>query len=428
MNTLSETELQEDHELLRPCLRAVEAFSVEYEGKEMVALRDRSNLTDGVTLVTPPALWIIQHFTGEADVHEIAERVGVGVEVVTPLVKNLDEALLLHGKRFEAHHQQVLDEFDRMESLPIRSAEDFTTAWMDETLEKARGSEAFQSWKEKVSTGGDGACCDLIGVVAPHLDTERGEINYGLSYAAVDYWLSDCNGKRPDRVIVFGTNHFGAGTGVVMADKDQQTTAGLVHSDHELAQVLSEALGERLTEARLDHLREHSVELQLPWIRRVIGEVPVLGFLVHDPTVILGASYDGRGVALDEFIEALRGGLGKLGGRTLFVASADLSHIGPEFGDTEINDSKRLEVVGKHDITHLGMLVSGEIDEFLGSMTQNHNATKWCTLGGLAALWQMVPELSEPRLLHYHQAVKHPGYEDLTRCCVTSASMVIGCP
>jgi len=249
-----------------------------------------------------------------------------------------------------------------------------------------------------------------------------------LSYAAVDYWLSDCNGKRPDRVIVFGTNHFGAGTGVVMADKDQQTTAGVVHSDHELAQVLCEALGERLTEARLDHLREHSVELQLPWIRRVIGEVPVLGFLVHDPSVILGASYDGRGVALDEFIEALRGGLGKLGGRTLFVASADLSHIGPEFGDTEINDSKRLEVVGKHDITHLGMLVSGEIDEFLGSMTQNHNATKWCTLGGLAALWQMVPELSEPRLLHYHQAVKHPGYEDLTRCCVTSASMVIGCP
>ena len=420
MNTLSETELREDHELLRPCLRAVEAFSVEYEGKEMVALRDRSNLTEGVTLVTPPALWIIQHFTGEADVHEIAERIGVGVEMVTPLVKNLDEALLLHGKRFEAHHREVLDEFDRLESLPIRSAEDFTVAWMDETLEKARESQAFKSWKESH----DGSA-DLVGMVAPHLDTQRGEMNYGLSYAAVEYWLSCHENAKPDRVIVFGTNHFGAGTGVVMADKNQQTTAGLVHSDHDLAQLLCDDLGERLTEARLDHLREHSVELQLPWIRYIIGEVPVLGFLVHDPTVILGASYDGRGVAMDEFIEALHKTLGKLGGRTLFVASADLSHIGPEFGDTDINDPKRLAEVGKHDQEHLQMLVNNQLDQFLTSMTQNHNQTKWCTLGGLTALWRMVPESGQPALLNYHQAVKHPAYEDLTKCCVTSASMVI---
>jgi len=421
MNTLSEAELREDQELLRPCLRAVEAFSVEHEGEAMVALRDLSNLTDRVTLVSPPALWIIQHFTGESDVYEIAERVGVGVEVVTPLVKNLDEAFLLHGKRFEAHHRAVLDEFDRLEALPIRSAEDFTIAWMDETLNKARESEAFILWKEE-----NGASVDLAGVVAPHLDGERGEVNYGLTYAAVDYWLSYCDGERPDRVVVFGTNHFGAGTGVVMADKDQQTTAGLVPSDHELAGLMSDALGERLTDARLDHLREHSVELQLPWIRHVIGEVPVLGFLVHDPTVILGASYDGHGVAMDEFIEALQGGLGKLGGRTLFVASADLSHIGPEFGDTDINDSKRLKEVEQHDWAHLEMLVNGELDEFLGSMTQNHNATKWCTLGGLSALLRMVPESSSPALLNYHQAVKHPNYEELTRCCVTSASMVVG--
>lgn len=410
-------------ELMRPILRAVEAFAVEHEGKEMIALRDRSNLSSEMTVVSPSALWVIERFTGENTLDEIAAEAGVEATMFYPLVAHLDKALLLHGERFEEHYLAVLDEFDRLEALPIRSASDFTVEWMDATMMKARKSEAYSRWK----SAGEGIDTieSIEGIVVPHLDTQRGAINYGLSYAALADWLSTRNAVPYDRVIVFGTNHFGSGTGVVMCEKDQETHAGLSRCDQELADRLKEGLGEMIAAHRLDHLREHSVELQLGWIRHVVGEVPVVGFLVHDPTLAEGASYDGEGVGLNEFVGALRKALGEVGGRTMFIASADLSHIGAEFGDEQVNDEARLREVEERDRAHLAMLVNKELDAFLDSMTEAHNPTKWCTLGGMAAMWRMLEGCGKISLLNYDQAVKHPDDEDWTRCCIASASMMI---
>jgi len=410
-------------ELMRPCLRAVEAFAVEHEGRKMIALRDRSNLSPEVTVVSPSALWVIERFTGERSLDEIATEAGVEAKMFFPLVAHLDKALLLHGERFEEHYLAILDEYDRLEALPIRSARDFTVEWMDSAMEAARESDAYSKWK--LTDGGIDAIESIEGIVVPHLDTQRGAINYGLTYAALQDWLSREDAMRFDRVIVFGTNHFGSGTGVVMCEKDQETHAGLSRCDQGLADRLKTGLGEMLTAHRLDHLREHSVELQLGWIRHVVGDVPFLGFLVHDPTVANGGSYDGEGVGLDSFVEELRTMLMKVEGRTLFVASADLSHIGPEFGDEPLNNEARLQEVEARDRAHLSMLMNGELDRFLDSMTEAHNPTKWCTLGGMAAMWRMLEGSGRVSLLNYDQALKHPDYEDLTQCCVASASMLI---
>ena len=40
-------------------------------------------------------------------------------------------------------------------------------------------------------------------------------------------------------------------------------------------------------------------------------------------------------LALKPFVEALRGAIADVGGKTLVVSSADLSHVGPMFGDKD---------------------------------------------------------------------------------------------
>jgi len=401
----------------RPRLRPVEAFPVEYQGKPFIALRDAANLSDRVSLITQAGLRVLEHLTGEHTICEIAQRLGLTPAHLQSFLQQLDEALLLHGARFEAHRRALLEQFDAMAALPIRSAKEMTRETMNAALDRAGADEACQAFRASA-----GATPRVAGLVVPHLDLQRGMRNYGLGYHALASALE--HGPTYDRVVVFGTNHFGGGTGVVMCGKAHESNAGRIPCDERLAEALHHRLGESLIEHRLDHLREHSVELQMPWLRHLIGNVPTLGFLVHDPTVNEGASYDGAGVGLGEFIGAMREALRELDGRTLFIASADLSHVGPEFGDAHPNTSASLSQVEEHDRRHLQMLMDQQVDGFLRSMKANENATRWCTLGGMTALWRLLPE-SEPRLIRYEQAVKHPAHDDESQCCVSTVAMAL---
>ncbi len=404
--------------LNRPRLRPVEAFPVELEGRELIALRDVSNLSSETTVVTKSALFVMEQFTGQNTIAEIAAQLETDPEPINALAAHLDRGLFLYGDRFDEARQEVLREFDALEILPIRASVEFTDENITNALTLAEQSDAFQSWVSNEPK-------QITGLVAPHLDLQRGNTNYALSYAALRHWLTADPAHGFDRVIVFGTNHFGAGTGVIMNAKDQETPLGTVPTDQALADRLHAALGSKLINQRLDHLREHSVELQIPWISKTLGPIPTLGFLIHDPTANECASYDGNGIGLDEFIKQLKASLDKLGGRTLFIASADLSHVGPEFSDETPNTPEILNEVEQHDCQHLAYLVNGDLEAFTASIQEKQNATRWCTLGGMTALWEILPSETCPQLLNYHQATKHPEYDDLTRCCVTSASMIL---
>ncbi len=401
-----------------PSLRAIEAIPTEHEGESYVGLRDMTNLTDQVTLLRPEALSILHYFNGEQSVEEIAEVVGVQASVLLPLVQHLDQSLLLHGETFENHRQDLLGAFDELEALPIWACEDVSPEFIDEHLQMHEAMTPGELFEDESTK----RMLPIAGLVVPHLDLERGLPTYTAGYAALKTAITQ--GQSWDRVIVLGTNHFGASSGVCMCPQAFETPAGRTTHDTALGAYLMKMIGQPLTEHRLDHLKEHSLELQMPWIRHLIGDIPTIGFLVHDPTVKDGESYDGQGVDLDTFVDALKDALKTLSGRTLFIASADLSHIGPEFGDDEPNTDARLEEVATRDRQHLDWLVQGDIENFTTSMSTERNPTRWCTLGGMTTMWRMLTE-AKPHLLLYDQATKHPSYDDESQCCVTSAAMVL---
>src|SRR5690606_2106930 len=106
-------------------------------------------------------------------------------------------------------------------------------------------------------------------VIAPHIDYPRGWLNYATVWGRLR--IVD----RPDRVVILGTNHFGMGTGVTACDKGFSTPLGACPADHRLLDALRDRLGadgaERLLANRYDHEREHSIELQIPWVQHCLG-------------------------------------------------------------------------------------------------------------------------------------------------------------
>lgn len=225
---------------------------------------------------------------------------------------------------------------------------------------------------------------------------------------------------RPDRVIVLGTNHFGFSTGVTGCDKGFESPLGVCELDSDVADGLRAKLGDVLFEHRFDHEREHSVELQIPWIQHCLGKDEdgnyprVFAALVHDPAVNNGGSYDGSGVGMDAFVTAMKEVLSSLSGTTLVIASADLSHVGPAFGDPLPLAGDDEQVVAfrnnvvQSDQQRLQMYSNLDWEGFVNTMAWQQNPTRWCSIGNLVAAMRIV-EPKSAAVLNYAAAMDQAG-------------------
>jgi MEMO1 family protein len=348
---------------------------------------------------------------GQRTVEDIAAQFGRGlpVEQVEAFVAQLDHAGLLEGPVFEHMLARVHADFDATENLPPAA----TAAFADVLVSQSLGREAtdeekvsiaprvlrdeLDTWISKALEGKNEPPLSETprGLIAPHLDYPRGWVAYASAWGRLR------GAPRPDRVVVLGTNHFGIGTGVTVCDKGYETALGTCAVDSALLNALKSRLGAanaaKALANRYDHEREHSIELQIPWIQHCLGtdaaggHVPVLGILIHDPTVNQTDSYDGLGLGLTPFVEAMTHAIKDVGGRTLVVASADLSHVGPMFGDQialqgDDPPAKEAKVrVMNHDREMLALVASNQPDQLLAAMCWQQNPTRWCSIGNLIA-------------------------------------------
>ena len=175
--------------------------------------------------------------------------------------------------------------------------------------------------------------------------------------------------------------------------------------------------GEKLFKDILDHLPEHSIQLQIPWIQHLFGSVPIIAALIPDPNSGLIAD-DGERVGLDEFVAVLSEALEAEGGKTLFIASADLSHAGPAFGEpAAVTDQRRREVEA-HDRAMMKAYIAGP-EALVSGMREAKNPTRWTSVGALAAAARLAKP-SAIELIDYRQAVDEQG-----NALVSTASMVL---
>jgi AmmeMemoRadiSam system protein B len=148
---------------------------------------------------------------------------------------------------------------------------------------------------------------DLVALVAPHAG-----LMYSGSVAAHAYYL--LRDRAFDVAVLVGPSHFVGFDGVAMLSSGGfATPLGVSSIDEACARALREA-SPIIREQPAPHVREHSLEMQLPFLQRLAPAVPivplVMGYQTPQTARALG----------DALAAALKGR------RALLVASTDLSH------------------------------------------------------------------------------------------------------
>jgi len=180
----------------------------------------------------------------------------------------------------------------------------------------------------------------LLAVVAPHA-------GYVYSGGVAGYSYARLKGKDIRTVILLGPSHYAAVKGaVIYPGGGLRTPLGVVKVDEALARSLaSDRDGVKLSAEPFE--REHSLEVQLPFLQKVLKEFSVVPILIGRETP---ESY--RHLA-DKIAARL-----KQDAHTIVVISTDLSHY---------HDSKTAGVKDRKVLDAVERLAAGDLERLLAS-------------------------------------------------------------
>jgi hypothetical protein len=385
--------------LFMPALRKFQAWPVKKDEMQLVALRDPFMLTNESIAIPPHVFAAVKMIDGNSTLEEITVKTKAKPEALIELVKKLDSIGLIWGPTAKKLEEEAIAKLKERGSFPIRSSG---------ALGDSHGvcSERIEKWFSEIDDPEFQQ--EIKAIVAPHLDYDRGWPNYASAYYP---WK---NNDKPDRVVILGTNHFGAGDGVVLSTIGFSSPLGTCPVDEPVIDKLIKTFGDAITTDLIDHSAEHSIELQLPWLQYCFGDVPIVAALIPSPLIAM-IEDDGKRTTTEEFITELKKILGEIGGTTFYVASADLSHVGQQFGEPRSVDDQRKFDVERHDREMLSKYIENDAEEFVSAMRWNNNATQWCSIGNMSALLKLVdPEGIE--LVDYRQACDPKGIALVSSC------------
>ncbi len=391
-----------------PKLRPVEAFPVDVSGKQGIGLRDPSNLTDKIVVVPPHVFEIIRLFDGQHSILDIqtiyARQYGKILfrEQIEGIIGKLDEGMLLESDGFRRLLRDLEDEFRRSD---LRKAAFAGKGYASDPEELQQQLDAFF-----VSDNGPGRSpgvesrdvqkdC-MKGAVLPHIDLGRGGPCFAWGYSEIE------KSSSARCFIVLGTSHGETDGFYTLTRKDFETPFGVLRTDREIVAAIEKDCGDRLFKSEFAHKTEHSIEFQAVFLhhlydgRRDISIVPILCSSFHKMINNGTSPYSVQEVS--DFVEVLRGVV-KGKGRDVFVlASADMSHVGPRFGDPLPLTAQHLQEVAREDINMIGFLENVDAEGFFFDVQRDGDRRRICGLAPIYTLLKVI-DASRGKLLKYEQ-------------------------
>ncbi len=385
-----------------PKLRGVEAFPTELDGRQVVCLRDPYNFSDRVLLLPEPLYFIVSHFDGRHSLLDIqaafARRYGELIfrEKLAEIIGELDRAYFLEGAAFEAFRAGVEADFARS---PTRRAVLAGKSYEADPERLAAQIDRFFSPPEgpgppQPQDGGP----PIRGAVIPHIDFTRGGPCYAWAYKAL---VESCNA---DLFIVLGTSHTGTGGFFALTRKDYETPFGAISTDTSFVERLIARCGPGVLQAEQAHRAEHSIEFQATLLKRLLGRtrpiqmVPILCLSFHE--LIASGTSPSSEPAVAAFIDALRDAIVASGRRCCLIASADLAHVGPRFGDPGPVDARQLAEVAQQDLKMLERATERDAEGFFRFVQAEEDRRRIC---GLSSIYTLLSTLDaeQGQLLKY---------------------------
>lgn len=181
----------------------------------------------------------------------------------------------------------------------------------------------------------------IRGLIVPHA-------GYIYSGPVAAYGYKALIGKDIRTVILIGNSHQEYFDGISVYEKGYfRTPLGDVEIDEDLAKKIITA-NEKITFKESAHINEHSIEVQLPFLQKVLSSQG--GFRIVP--IIMGNDSE---QTVDILINALKN---LIDDNTLLIASSDLSHY-PKYEDAKYSDGKVIEaiLIGKRE--NLRKTISG---------------------------------------------------------------------
>ena len=164
--------------------------------------------------------------------------------------------------------------------------------------------------------------------------------------------------------------------------------------------------GSQYLDDEMAHRVEHTIEFQTIFLRyvtppgRPLAIVPILCGSLHPCVEDRQSPRQTRDV--DGFLDALRETIAAAGGRTLVMASADLAHVGPQFGDPRPITPGQLREVSDADREMLTAVEAADAEGFFREVARDGDRRRICGLPPIYAALRVLPG-AWGRLLKYGQ-------------------------
>jgi MEMO1 family protein len=400
----------------RPRLRPLVLVPVSDGNREALLVTDPLGVVRGQPVLGMESLAILQLLDGSVSIHDITaalmrETKDIRVaNMVRDFVARLDQLLMLDSPRFEAAYRELRDAYRQLEirqsAFDGRSyprERDQLVAFLDQHFAEA----------EQARGASPAAAAGARALLAPHLDPRRAGRAIARAYLELDR-----SAKDPLRVVVFGTGHALIEDRLALTRKHFETPLGKVPCDIAFVDRVAARLGEAAFRGELVHRDEHSIEFQAVYLRhrfadREIKIVPILCGGFH--ALIDEGKTPRDDPQFETLIEAVREAERALGGETVYVAGADLSHVGPRFGDPPM-DPRAKEEIEAIDREALAAAEKGDAEGWFTSIATHQDSSRICGYAPVYATLRCAAP-GKGRLLTYEQS------DEKDSSMVTVASM-----
>jgi MEMO1 family protein len=402
-----------------PKLRPIEAFPVDLAGREVICLRDPTQLTDHAVFVPPAVLFILALCDGKHSILDIQEAYSRQSGQLLPgaaiksLIAKLDESLLLDNERFEAHRRQLIAAFLRSSVRPAAHA---GTAY--EADPSALDTQLAGYFADPAGPGTvaalaiDGA---VQGILAPHIDPRRGGPCFAWAYEAIRQVTADV-------FVIFGTAHQPTSVPFPLTLKDYETPLGVVETDKAFVRALARRYPTDLLSDELAHRAEHSIEFQVLFLQYILGParkfrvVPILVGSFHE--CVARQINPAEMVHIADFIQAIRQVASAHAEPVCYIAGGDLAHVGMKFGDQDQLTPPFLDEVARDDQALLAAAARMDAEGCFRVIAEHQDRRRICGFPPTYMLLSTMPATAGT-VLKYDQAV-----EPATQSMVSYASVV----
>jgi|GEM_PF-509563 len=372
-----------------PFLRPLELQPVEDNGHQYFILRDPSGISEKSIALSSEVIPVLASFNNMKTLTDIAQEISAEVNEeqdpneLIPFVELLDDLYFLQNERFENFRKIKVSEFAEAKLRePILAGSSYPLD--KENLESFLEKLLLVDEPDDFEPERPDKNAVLKGYLAPHIDYERGGASYGRLYRELKPYFDRFKDRNP-LFIIFGVAHAGAVSPITVTGKTFSTPLGEVQTNETFYTKLVSELGDKVVRDEWLHKNEHSIELQLIWLKHLMGgnEFTVLPTLVSmwdmDENIPLSENhFFQKTVETFKSIEELHDG------PVIYVSSVDFAHVGPAFGDKDFIKDSDIAVVEKIDMEALKSVRSVDSDLWWKTVNYLENPNRICGLNATA--------------------------------------------